>query len=437
MKIVSKRSLGEQSTYDIGLAKDHNFALQNGLIASNCFNKSHSVSYSMLTYITAYLKANYPVEFFCALMTVRSKTLQPKFWAQKAPEYTHEANLLGIQINPPSVNGSDLEFSIRDGEIYFGFSGIRDVGKTASKAIVKTRGKTPFKDVFDFLTRSRGSKVTIKTFVSLIKAGGFDKLGYDRADLLEKSQDLHDFAGNIIAYEERKRESAIRRSENARKEARKAEIMEFVRKAKAKKRAKVELSEEDNWWLERKTRIKNMRDIYATEMGEVVAIDMPQRMQDEYAEHCSLRKLPELKEKELPVKPEVLRDTKVALTIKQLMEQAHYIGCYIGAHPARLIAKRYGATDLNRVWIGEQPRVVGVINSIKAIVTKKKRQKMAFLEIDDGVAIAEVTVFPRLWQNVEHKLETGSLIVMSGKVESEEPNIKLIADSIELYKEQE
>jgi len=437
MKIVSKRSLGEQSTYDIGLAQDHNFRLDNGFVASNCFNKSHSVSYSMLTYITAYLKANYPVEFFCALMTVRSKTLQPKFWAQKAPEYTHEAELLGIPINPPSVNGSDMEFSIRDGEIYFGFSGIRDVGKTASKAIVRTRGKTPFKDVHDFLSRTRGSKVTIKTFVSLIKAGGFDKLGYDRADLLEKSQELHDFAGDIIAFEERKRDAAIRRSENARKDARKEEIMEFVRRAKAKKKAKDELSEEDIWWLERKDRLKTMREILAAEDGEAIAAGMPQRAQDEYAEHLSLRKLPALKEKEPPVKPSVLRDTRVALSIKQLMEQAHYIGCYIGAHPARLIAKRYHATDLDKVWIGEQPRVVGVINSIKAIVTRKKRQKMAFLEIDDGIAIAEVTVFPRLWQNIEHKLENGSLIVMTGKVESEEPNIKLIADSIELYKEQE
>jgi DNA polymerase III alpha subunit len=437
MRIVSKRSLGEQSTYDIGLAKDHNFVLQNGLVASNCFNKSHSVSYSMLTYITAYLKANYPVEFFCALMTVRSKTLQPKFWAQKAPEYTHEAGLLGIQINPPSINGSDLEFSIRDGEIYFGFSGIRDVGKTASKAIVKTRGKTPFKDVHDFLSRSRGSKVTIKTFVSLIKAGGFDKLGYDRADLLEKSQELHDFAGAIVAFEERKRDAAIRRSENARKEARKIEIIEFVAKAKAKKKAKEELSEEDDWWLERKDRLKTMRDILATEGGEEIVADMPLRMQDEYTEHTSLRKQPDLKEKEPPIRPEVLQNTRVVLTIKQLMEQAHYIGCYIGAHPARMIAKRYHATDLNKVWIGEQPRVVGVVNSIKAIVTKKKRQKMAFLEIDDGIAIAEVTVFPRLWQNVENKLENGSLIIMTGKVESEEPNIKLIADSIELYKEQE
>ena len=61
VKIVSRSSLGIQPVYDIGVAKDHNFILENGLIASNCFNKSHSTAYAYVTYQTAYLKANYPV----------------------------------------------------------------------------------------------------------------------------------------------------------------------------------------------------------------------------------------------------------------------------------------------------------------------------------------------------------------------------------------
>ena len=67
MKIKHKEYAGKQPVYDLGIVSKtntHNFVLKNGLIASNCFNKAHSISYSFLTYISAYLKTHYPVEFF-------------------------------------------------------------------------------------------------------------------------------------------------------------------------------------------------------------------------------------------------------------------------------------------------------------------------------------------------------------------------------------
>ena len=66
VKIVSRRSLGMQLVYDIGVAADHNFVLADGLIAANCFNKSHSTAYGYVTFQTAFLKANYPVEYMAA-----------------------------------------------------------------------------------------------------------------------------------------------------------------------------------------------------------------------------------------------------------------------------------------------------------------------------------------------------------------------------------
>src|SRR6056300_204470 len=194
---------GQLETYDIGLKGPHNFLIKGGIFASNCFNKSHSVAYSYLTYITAYLKANHPVEFFCALMTTRSKSLQPKDWAQKAPQYVNEARQLGVEINPPSVNASDLEFTISQNEIYFGLNAIRDVGKTAAKSIMLARGKTPFKDIFNFVERVNTQKVNTKTFSALVKAGAFDKMGYLRQDLEENMQSIYDYYKDIQAYEER------------------------------------------------------------------------------------------------------------------------------------------------------------------------------------------------------------------------------------------
>jgi DNA polymerase III subunit alpha len=80
VKIVRRRSLGIQPVYDIGVAQDHNFLIQSRVVASNCFNKSHSTAYGYVTFQTAYLKANYPVEYMAALLTANSGD-QDKFLA--------------------------------------------------------------------------------------------------------------------------------------------------------------------------------------------------------------------------------------------------------------------------------------------------------------------------------------------------------------------
>ena len=72
VKIVSRKLEKTENVYDIGVTKDHNFVLANGLVASNCFNKSHSTAYAYVAYQTAYLKANYPVEYMSALLTANS-----------------------------------------------------------------------------------------------------------------------------------------------------------------------------------------------------------------------------------------------------------------------------------------------------------------------------------------------------------------------------
>ena len=72
VKIISCKSLGTQSVYDIGLENIHNFLLSDNIIAANCFNKSHSTAYAYVTYQTAFLKANYPAEYMSALLTANS-----------------------------------------------------------------------------------------------------------------------------------------------------------------------------------------------------------------------------------------------------------------------------------------------------------------------------------------------------------------------------
>jgi DNA polymerase-3 subunit alpha len=343
-------------------------------------------------------------------MTVRSQSLQPKTWAGKAPEYINEAKYFDVEINPPSVNGSDLEFAMRDGEIYFGLNAIRDVGKTAARSIVRTRGKTNFKDIYDFLFRVNGNKVTVKTFVSLIKAGAFDKMGYVRAELVEKSQDLHNYVRDIQEYNQRLLDIKEREAHNERM----TEIID--RRNELRKEFK-----------------KVNREL--KKQGETVALTT--RYEEinrelEEIEELKPRRLPKLKEKAEPVKPKLQRQKSVALDLVQIMEQAHYIGCYIGAHPAAMIGS--GFDKIKDCYIGQRPNLCGIVNSIK-VITTRRGQKMAFMEIDDSTGTAELTVFSNVWSTIsELGITPGCLLTdIQCKVDNEEP-IKLIAFNLKLFR---
>jgi DNA polymerase-3 subunit alpha len=394
-----------------GLTEDYSENLWEELVgfADYCFNKAHSCSYSVITYISAYLKAHYPTEFFCALMTIRSQSLQPKTWAQKAPEYIQEGKVLDVHVYPPSVNSSDLEFTISDNEIYFGLNAIRDVGKTAARSIVKCRGKTPYKDIYDFIFRVNGKKVTIKTFISLIKAGAFDKMGYNRSQLLEHSQNLFDYVRDIEDYNER--------------------IIAIKERDEHNARMTIIIEERDNL----RKQIKTFKKEYKKQPTLALEVSIENiEKQIELIQGTKPRRLPKLKLKNEPVKPELSRGTIVELNLTQVMEQAHYIGCYIGTHPAKMINN--GCESIGSLYTGQRTKVCGVVNTIKKIKTKRG-QAMAFMELDDSTGIAEIVVFPKTWSYMKDMdLTEGSLIWLNCKVEQEEP-VKLIAESISIYKD--
>lgn len=405
----TKVPAGTHNVYDIGLEGPHNFMIEGGIFASNCFNKSHSIAYSYLTYITAYLKANYPVEFFCSLMTTRSKSLQPKDWAQKAPQYVNEARQLGVEINAPSVNASDLEFTISQNEIYFGLNAIRDVGGTAARSIVKARGNVPFTDVFNFVSRVNTQKVNTKTFTALIKAGAFDKMGYSRIELESKTQEIYDFYKNIQEYEERILEIQERNAYND-------EVIPLIEKRN-------EL---------RKLVKKHERDFMANK-ATISETDFSKLQQDlEDLESRDLKKKVSLKEKDYPEKPTFERKQKIQLNFSQIVEQAKYIGCYISTHPVTLIKAK--TEYIENLYPGEFAKIAAVITGLKVIKTKKG-QEMAFLEIDDSKIICEAVVFPTTYTKIKNlELEIGSLVLVDAKVEETDP-VKLIVNNITLYKE--
>ncbi|HRN96535.1 MAG TPA: DNA polymerase III subunit alpha, partial [Candidatus Levybacteria bacterium] len=148
------------------------------------FNKAHASCYATIAYRTAYLKANYPVEFMTALLTAENRGTSGPAKNEKIAQAIAECKRLKITILPPSVNYSDPEFSIEDNtKIRFGLSAIKNVGTAAISTILEARKDGPFKTIVDFATRVDLSKVNKKTIESLIKAGAMDAFG-KRAILL-------------------------------------------------------------------------------------------------------------------------------------------------------------------------------------------------------------------------------------------------------------
>jgi DNA polymerase-3 subunit alpha len=180
VKIVSRKSLGTQPVYDIGVESDHNFILTNGLVASNCFNKSHSTAYAYVTYQTAYLKANFTVEYMAALLTANSGD------QDKVQKYIANCQELNIKVEGPDINRSDMNFTPSDGKILFGLSAIKNVGENAIKNILEVRKQGgEFKDLADFCDRINLHSVNSRALEALIKCGALDCLNTNRQQLIE------------------------------------------------------------------------------------------------------------------------------------------------------------------------------------------------------------------------------------------------------------
>ena len=143
------------------------------------FNKAHAVAYGWIAYQTAYLKANYPLQYFAALMSsVRDKT-------DKLVEYIDEAKKMGIAVLPPDVNASLVDFAVVGQEIRFGLAAVKGVGENAVRSILGARDAGgSFADLYDIVNRIDVKAVNRKVYEALIKCGALDPLPGNRAQLL-------------------------------------------------------------------------------------------------------------------------------------------------------------------------------------------------------------------------------------------------------------
>ncbi|HEU4706332.1 MAG TPA: DNA polymerase III subunit alpha, partial [Solirubrobacterales bacterium] len=151
----------------------------NEAAADYSFNKSHAACYGLISYRTAYLKANFPAEYMAAVI---SSVMNTK---DKVPFFVNRCAEMGIDVLPPDVNSSDHSFVVSENAIRFGLDAVKNVGHAAVEAILRAREEKPIESIWDFCERVDSRAVNKRAIECLIKCGALDSTGATRKGMLE------------------------------------------------------------------------------------------------------------------------------------------------------------------------------------------------------------------------------------------------------------
>jgi len=158
------------------------------------FNKSHAAAYAVVSYQTAWLKANAPVEFFAASMSLDISN------TDKLAVFYQDAKRFGVKIQPPCVNRSGADFEVANGEVLYALGGVRNVGLQAMEHVVEVRrAGGPFRDLFDFVERVDPKQVNKRALETLARAGALDCLQPNRALIVAAADALSAYGQSVAA----------------------------------------------------------------------------------------------------------------------------------------------------------------------------------------------------------------------------------------------
>ncbi len=158
------------------------------------FNKAHSAGYALISYWTAWLKANHPLEFMAATMTLDQGN------TDKLSIFRQELQRMEIPLLLPDVNESSFEFTVEGDSIRYSLAALKGVGEQAMRLLIAERARNgKFKDLFDFAERNDSKVLNKKQMESLICAGAFDSFGYSRAALFDQCETILRYAQNVNA----------------------------------------------------------------------------------------------------------------------------------------------------------------------------------------------------------------------------------------------
>ncbi|MEW6557457.1 MAG: DNA polymerase III subunit alpha [Elusimicrobiota bacterium] len=359
------------------------------------FNKSHATAYGFLTYKSAYLKANYPLEFFTALLSSEiGHTKISKEAENKIVEYIKDAQEFGIEIYPPDINKSFAKFTIEHKGIRFGLVAVKNVGEGAVDAIITAREKNgEFSSLADFIARVDLHLINKRVLESLCKAGVLDNLLNKRANMPERDV----FYENI--------EKII--SQNA--------------KYKKSNRKEHE-------------RIDNQASLF--ELAEI------NRNEDKIPSATPTQALEEIPKEKQWHEHQLLAFEKEVL------------GFYLSGHPLAKYSneiKIYTKTSIadikniknspsatsekgGKVGGGGSVRVAGIVANLRRLTSKKKEQYARFKleDLDDEI---DVVVFPKLFnEHCKDTLKMDEMLVVSGRLNADAEPPEIIADELVSFK---
>lgn len=325
------------------------------------FNKSHAAAYAVIAYQTAWLKYYYKVQFTAALITSVMDN------SSKVAEYILNSKKLGIEILPPDINESSINFTVKDNKIRFGLAAVKNVGINAINSIIENRKvKGNFENLYDFLNKVDLGVVNKRTVESLIKCGAFDSFNVYRS--------------RMVAVYER--------------------IMDCIHDQK-RDNVDGQLSLFDGGAC-------NMpidNDIYPEldEYPQNIMLAMEKEMLGLYISGHPL----------LEYKNEL--QNRISITTAELIKES---------------SENEGLDNFSYNYDGKRVIMGGIVASVKPKATKNNNM-MAFIELEDLFGLIEMIVFPKTYEEYGELLKVDNIIIAEGKISiKEEENAKIICEKV-------
>jgi DNA polymerase-3 subunit alpha len=332
------------------------------------FNKSHAACYAVIAYETAYLKANYPVEYMAALLTAEGGDIE------RVATLIDECKKMKIEVLPPDINESFKDFSVvpNKNQIRFGLSAIKNVGDGVVELNISERKRGgPFKDIHDFFSRSDSKVLNKKSLESLIRAGAFDSLE-KRNKILHNLEKLMDWT---------------KKNQKIKESGQKGLFDMFGGSSGGSFSTNVTLDD-------------------APEISEKERLTWEKELLGLYISGHPLQKMKGFLDKN-------------ATSIRKLSNDL------LGIRTTDV----YGAND-RHVYRGESVTVIGIISEVKKIMTKKGDQMM-FIKIEDLTDKMEIVIFPTMLAKNPDLFIENKIISVTGKADVRDDAAKIVANEVE------
>ena len=358
--VYGNKEEGIKGAIEVGIREKDALALFDEMIefAKYSFNKSHAAAYAQVAYITAWLKNYFPTEFYAAALGFAD--------FDKYGALISEASSFGVQVQAPDVNKSEVQFSGRDGKVWFGFSGIKGIGASVASNI---RKGCEYKTLAEFVIQS---PIKLATAKLLLEAGAFDCFCSSRRAMAEILPDMYVEKERITKAEILKKQcEAMLDDLNAGKELDRVKYGIKTKSLPTKEKLEAKIATAENTQQEAKDAIRQ----------EIIPV------------------------KEFP-------DNRR----ERLDSERKLLGIYVTGNPLDSYEIPQNALKICNLEERNSGTVCGVITDVKRTVKKSTNEQIAFLTLEDKTGKINVCVFAEAYPKYEHLFQEGNVVIVTGRI---------------------